>query len=257
MPGTGAILAVLARCVGALSDNADFARSFASERAETPPGTNMSRKTIRMLLSALAAAMVATLGGPANAKIIGNAFDPTFFDGIGFFLVPDLPCLGLSDGFHAVNPGSEGCSGVLLLSAAVNVADGGGTAHLSLPPPVPSATSITGMVLDSNAASNLVGVNSGLIPILADACTGDLCGYVWYLSWDSGFPKGPDLFNQVFLFRQKLCSTDTRGFCGDITQFGDSATNVTFFATPEPGSLALILGAVGAGWLSRRRKAAA
>lgn len=213
----------------------------------------MSHRSSRLTLCALAAAASLGLASPAQAGFIGTKFDPTFFDGVGTFFVPDSPspCLGLSDGFHSVNPGGEGCSGVVLVSAAVNVSDGGGTAHLSLPPPVPSATAVTGIVLDSLAASVLVGVNTDLIPIFADACAGDLCFYNWYLSWDSGLSgKGGELNNQVFLFRQ-ACSIE---FCGDIVQFGDPATHVEFFLTPEPGSLALILGALGAGWLARRRR---
>jgi hypothetical protein len=216
----------------------------------------MSHRSHRIVLCTLTAAAAFALVSPAQAGFIGTRFDPTFFDGVGTFFVPDSPspCLGLSDGFHSVNPGSEGCSGVVLVNASVNVDDGGGTAHLSLPPPTPSATAVTGIVLDSESSSILVGVNTVLIPILADACTGDLCGFNWFLAWDSGLPEGESLDNAVFLFRQK-CFEGTD--CGPIEQFGDPATNVEFFLTPEPGSLALLIGALGVGWIVRRRRTAA
>ena len=101
----------------------------------------------------------------------------------------------------------------------------------------------------------MVGVNTGLIQILADACTGDLCFFTWYLAWDSGLSgEGGELNNQVILFRQR-CFEGTD--CGPIEQFGDPATHVEFFKIPEPGSLALLIGALGAGWIVRRRRTAA
>ena len=107
--------------------------------------------------------------------------------------------------------------------------------------------------LDPGFASILVGVNTIMIPILPDACTGDLCGFKWFIAWDSGLPEGEFLDNAVFLFRQ-ICEGE---FCGPIEPFGDPATNVVFFATPEPGPLALLIGALAAGWIVRRRRTAA
>jgi len=215
-----------------------------------------------------------TLGGPAKAKIVGSGFDPTFFDGIAHFFVPDVPCLGLSTGFHEVNPGSEGCSGVVLLDASVNVDDhSGDTAHLLLPPPTPFADAVTGIVIDPTSQSTVVGVNTRgvgdphLIELSIDNCTGTFCSSNWFIQWDSGLPVFLEysthlaledwnpldgLDNQVFLYQQ-LCP-DGPTTCGAIEPFFDPAIHVEF--TPEPGSLALLLGALGAGWLARRRKIA-
>ena len=140
----------------------------------------------------------ATLASPAQAGFIGTKFDPPFFDGTGTFFLPDVPgCLGLSDGFHTVNGGSDPCTGVVLVNAAVSVSDGGGTAHLSLPPPTPGATDVTGIVIDTTAPQLVVGVNTIMIPINVDSCTGDLCDFGWFIEWNSGLPAGDLLANPI------------------------------------------------------------
>ena len=214
----------------------------------------MSDRSNRIALCVLAAAASLALASPAQAGFIGTKFDPPFFSGSGTFFLPDTPaCLGLPDGFNSVNGGSDPCSGVVLVNAAVNVSDDGGTAHLSLPPPTPGATSVSGIVINSASASLVVGVNTTFIPIGVDSCTGDLCDFEWFIEWDSNLPEGELLSNSVTLFRQ-FCPD---GCIGDREQFGDPATNVTFFPTPEPGSLALLVGALGAGWIVRRRRTTA
>jgi hypothetical protein len=201
----------------------------------------------------MAAAASLALASPAQAGFIGTSFDPTFFSGMATFFLPDVPaCTGLGDGFHTVNGGSDPCTGVVLLNASVSVADGGGTAHLSLPPPTPGSTDVTGIVIDTGAPQLVVGVNTVLIQIFDDSCSGDLCLYDWWIGWDSGLPGGEFLDNSVVLFRQ-FCPD---GCSGDRTQFGDPATDVKFFVAPEPGSLALLAGALGIGWLVRRRRTA-
>jgi hypothetical protein len=220
----------------------------------------MSDRSNRIAFCALAATAAFALASPAQAGFIGTKFDPTFFDGTGTFFLPDVPgCLGLGDGFHTVNGGSDPCTGVVLVNASVNVSDGGGTAHLALPPPTPGPTDVTGIVIDTTTPQLVVGVNTILIPIIADSCSGDLCFYEWWIEWDSGLPAGtvfandiPGLSNSVTLFRQ-FCPD---GCTGDREQFGDPAVNVTFFPAPEPGSLALLAGALGAGWWVRRRRTA-
>jgi len=212
----------------------------------------MSDRSNRISICALAAAAAFAFALPAQARLIGTAFDPTFFDGTGTFFLPDTPaCLGLPDGFNSVNGPSDPCTGVVLLNASVNLDDGGGTAHLALPPPTPGATAVSGVVIDGESSSLVVGVNTTFIPIAVTSCTGDLCGYIWWIMWDSNLPGGEFLSNSVTLFRQ-FCPD---GCEGDREQFGDPAVNVTFFAVPEPGPLALLACALGAGWFVRRRRA--
>ena len=230
---------------------------------------NMSGIGLRAFLSVLAAASVMIGGGSAQAKIIGSSLDPTYFSGVGYFFVPDAPspCLTLGIGLHFVNLPLDSCSGVVLLSANVDVTDpnpGTNFADLSLPPPTPGPYSVTGMVLNPAADPVVVGFNTLLVPLSVDSCMGDLCGENWYIQWFSGllFPDREDplggLANEVILWDQTCTETDRGEKCGLPKPFpyGGPATDVTFF-NPEPGSLGLLLGAFGAGWLARRRKRAA
>ena len=225
---------------------------------------NMSGRAFTTFLGMLAAASVMIGAGPAQAKTAPVSYDPTSFNGVGNFFVPDppSPCLTLGIGFHFVNPGTEGCSGVVLLDASLTAHDTGGTVDLSLPPPTPGANDVTGMVLNPSPDGNvvhLVGFNTVEIPIGETDCSGDLCGFSWFIQFDSGLPLEEyyaaaddgwaldGLNNQVFLYNQ--CDG-----CQNPTLFS-TATNVQF--GPEPGSVGLFLGALGAGWLARRRKRAA
>ena len=211
----------------------------------------MSFRSNKNTLCALAAAAALAVAAPVQAKLVGSAFDPPVFDGVGTFLLPDVAaCLGLSGGFHTVNGGSDPCTGVILLSASVNASDDGGTAHLSLPPPTPSGTAVTGIVIDTATPQLVVGVNTVMIPIFADSCTGDLCFFEWWIQWDSGLPEGEFLSNSVSLFAQ-FCP---EGCIGDRFRFGDPAIDVKFSLVPEPGSLALLAGALGGVWMVRRRR---
>jgi len=227
---------------------------------------NMSHRALTTFLGVLAWVML--WGAPAQAKTVGSSFDPTYFSGSGTFFVPDAPsdCLTLAIGFHSVNGAGDSCSGVLLMSADVDVTDpnpGINFADLSLPPPTPAANSVTGMVLNPAADPVVVGFNTLLVPLSVDSCAGDLCGLNWYIEWYSGLTAPNSnvplagLANEVILFDQSCTETQVGQSCSPPTQFpyGGPATNVSF--TPEPGSLGLIVGALGAGWLARRRKAAA
>ncbi|HEV2976015.1 MAG TPA: PEP-CTERM sorting domain-containing protein [Casimicrobiaceae bacterium] len=216
----------------------------------------MSRRVLTTYLGVLAAIMI--WGAPAQAKTIGSSFDPDIFSGVGTFFVPDPPgsdCLTQGIGFHAVN-GYNSCKGVVLESASLTAKDTlGDTFVLSLPPPTPNANAVTGMVLNPAASPIVVGFNTIEIPITQVSCSGPSCHTnTWDIQWLSGLPREDDyeydgngwnplagLNNQVLLFENG-------------NKVG-TATHVAF--TPEPGSLGLLLGALGAGWLARRRKAAA
>jgi len=223
----------------------------------------MSDRSNRIALCALAAAASLALASPAQAKFIGTSFDPPTFSGSGTFLLPDVAgCLTLGDGFHFVNGGSDACTGVLLLSALVTVKDGSDTAHLSLPPPTPGPTDVSGIVIDTTAPQLVVGVNTGIIPISVDDCSGTLCGFEFFIQWDSGEPAGDFLTSDVFvsnavrLFAVR-CPDGPSTCSGDPFLFADPAVDVKFFPAPEPGSLALLAGALGAGWIVRRRRTTA
>ncbi|HEY7943776.1 MAG TPA: hypothetical protein VIH15_04665, partial [Casimicrobiaceae bacterium] len=115
-------------------------------------------------------AAAAIFAGPANAGYYGSHYDPPgtdFFIGQGVFLVPDppgSPCLTLGEGQHDVNPGSEGCNDVALVSASTNASSPTGDASLSF---AGHDTDIFSMILGSGEPL-LLGINSGLIPMEVD-----------------------------------------------------------------------------------------
>ncbi|HTR56995.1 MAG TPA: PEP-CTERM sorting domain-containing protein [Casimicrobiaceae bacterium] len=198
-------------------------------------------RRIWIYLAALAAAGM-TFCAPTEAKLVGSGFDPTLFDGTGFFFVPDppSPCLTLPDGFNSVNQELDACQGVALVSVTVNVDDQeGDTATLTLGSP---SDLIIGMVIDSESSPVVVGMDTDLIALNCTNITGTLCDDQWFIEWSSGF------IDPVTLF-VRSCDGE---FC-EIAQFGDPADHVTFF-NPEPGSLALLGGGLIAGWVARRRK---
>jgi hypothetical protein len=228
-------------------------------------GMTMSHKTLRMSLGALAAVAAVTLGMPAQAGHVGANWDPTFHNGVASFFVPDPPslCLTLGEGIHSVNPGFEGCDGVLVQSVDVNVnVPDIVTATLSLAPPIPNTSAIQAIVLGPTGANPLVvGLNSGFIPLTDNgSCDGE-CPTNWFLVFDSGLPTPDDpgpldgLFNTVTIWEQ-FCTGDGC-YAPKLLNGGVGATSTDVAFTPEPGSLGLLLGAVGAGWLARRRKIAA
>ena len=218
-------------------------------------------RAIRALFGALITVALFASGSPASAKIVGSGYDPTLFDGIGHFFIPDppSPCLD-GNGFELVNLGFTTCNGVKLLDASVNVNDGlGDTAHLTLPA---QSLDIFGIVLDQSAPSIVVGVDSALIPLSASGCAGpvDLCDSSWFIEWIS-IPPFHDhpLFNEVVLYRETCQESDSDfSFLSHPRctkePFGSPATHVEFTPVPEPGSLFLLGGALAAGWLVRRRK---
>jgi hypothetical protein len=119
------------------------------------------------------------------------------------------------------------------------------------------------MVVDPSASSFVVGIDSLLIPLAVGGCTSgpdNLCNYDWFIEWIS-IPPFHDhpLFNEVLLYRE-TCeeSTSNLSFLSHPRctkeQFGSPATHVEFSPVPEPGSLALLGGALAAGWVARRRK---
>ncbi|HTS21164.1 MAG TPA: PEP-CTERM sorting domain-containing protein [Casimicrobiaceae bacterium] len=229
-------------------------------------------RAVRALLGTIATLVVLAISGTANAKFVPVTFDPTYFDGFGHFTVPDSPdpCASLSAGIHAVNLGFTVCNGVILDDVSVNVDDGlGDTGHLSLPSP---SDLIVAMVVDPTAPSYVVGIDSLLIPLSITDCSSgpdDPCDYDWFIDFISIVTptrnnplKG--LLNEVVLLREptdceQSYSSDSlynsnhnhQPDCVPVP-FGSPATNVSF--TPEPGSLALMGGALVAGWIARKRK---
>ena len=210
----------------------------------------MAYRNWRALVSAAIGAAAFTVAGGANAGgvIVKAHYDPPAFIGDATFDV-DSSCLsGVLDGEY-FNPPFASCT----IAMTGNLV----TAPLSIAPidfgPVLPSSDISSFVV---IGGQLVGVNTDLIGIVAQA------GKFYAFDFESIFSFGlqfcdgdcvPFVTNFVHLYDDCSFNTDQTLICGDVKFLADE---VTFF-TPEPGSIGLILGALGAGWLARRRKVAA
>jgi hypothetical protein len=195
-----------------------------------------------MFLGALASAAVAIFAVPANAVVYSSGFDPLSFSGTGFFQF-DTACESV-DGVY-----TQAECNVIFLGATVDLVETAppGTGQLAFG----SSTNIVDIIISGGL---LVGVDSGLFgPSFISTCSGSLCSNTdpWWIQWESNF------FDPVNLFTGNCFE----GCFPDPTPIA-IALNVTFTrltdgVAPEPGTLGLILGGVGAAWWARRRKAAA
>jgi len=202
----------------------------------------MSRRALRLFLGALASAAVAIFAVPANAVVYSSGFDPLSFSGTGFFQF-DTACESV-DGVY-----TQAECNVIFLGATVDLVETAppGTGQLAFG----SSTNIVDIIISGGL---LVGVDSGLFgPSFISTCSGSLCSNTdpWWIQWESNF------FDPVNLFTGNCFE----GCFPDQTPIA-IALNVTFTrltdgVAPEPGTLGLILGGVGAAWWARRRKAAA
>jgi hypothetical protein len=203
----------------------------------------MSNRKFRTVMSALAGAAVLALAGPACAGIWSSDYDPLpEFVGTASFNVPDA-CLAAADNLYTVGS-LPGCSVITVLT---NVSTN--PVVIDFAPALPSTDVDSYVVI----GGKLVGVNTGII---GGVDVGDINYWFQFVATftSGGIEFPPTVHNLVNLF------SNCEGVPGDVS-CGDpiaSATQgVTFTRVPEPGSLALILGALGAGWLARRRKIAA
>jgi hypothetical protein len=208
----------------------------------------MGYKAWRLLISALVGVAVLTVGSSAFAAYARSRFDPTAFFGDGFFQVSD-GCLSLNGSYKATSGVvaiQTSCS-VGLARAEFDVIDGLDFAHVIYNPVAPDFDPIFNVVFE---AGRLVGVDSDLFgPMSSNTCGGNLCDYAWFLEWESG-QFDPVYLSQICTAGDGSCTPDQfdpRVFTADI---------VTFTNVPEPATLGLILGALGAGWMARRRKIA-
>jgi len=222
---------------------------------------------LNVKLTLASAAVAAALGipsGPAGAAVYGGFFDPVTFSG-GFTIDVDDDCL-TSAGFKAnsglpIIPGDGFCS-ASLTSASADVLGSGGAPNYTgvldfAPPPISSPGQLFGVFITQTSPGlfDLDSFDTALLPALSETpddpnnnwaiafSSGQLCDPYCFSSMPPNAPRGVYLYN------------DPVGAPVSFT-LADTAQYTSVFRIPEPGSLALLLGALGAGlFVGRRPKA--
>jgi hypothetical protein len=226
----------------------------------------MSNNLLRMSLGLLTAAVM--VAEPAHAALYDGDFDPLIFNGTATFQIGD-GCLA-HDGIRIANFG--GCTPVdieALPSPVVNVVNGSNTSTLNFSGfTTDSSDMLAVAVIDGQFAGidtlpigGFRAQNTSLFPdyyfleFLFTPTFSSGNSNIETQNSDNDYWNHPYLSsvqNSVLLFD---CPTDYFSLHGSHScSLADTATRVTFAQIPEPGSLALIAGALGVGWWTRRRK---
>lgn len=230
----------------------------------------MLRKIWRVFAGAATFAAVILFSASAQAGIIRGAWDPDFgvsypqtgFRGFVKFSVPDacLPAGQQRIGYIAddINSCSEG--GMYLIEASATLYDNTNNEDLStivFAPPVQSPDPVRGVFVDwdgknllaAELQTDLIGAQPSGID---DSSVAPTFLYLRF-SWGQDGPDGETLDPGAYLIG---CSYGDGETCVPLDGQQSNRATVTY-TTPEPGSSLLLLSAIGAGWLVRRRAAAA
>jgi hypothetical protein len=225
------------------------------------------------------------MGAAANAGNIRGSWDPQFnsyFTGVGFrgqitFFVPN-DCLGSgTPGTTAYIGDGDSCSldGMSLVDAEVVLYDTGDPqivlSTITFAPPVQAPDPILGILVEYAPESDavpgawrVIGLDTDPIgpklsdpePLLDLPETFPQWLYLQFASGSASSPNIEDLPDAGAYLLPTTCSDCSPSYS---TAEGDpnarSNRGVVAFV-PEPGSLALLLSAMGVGWLARRRTAA-
>ncbi|HVO89270.1 MAG TPA: PEP-CTERM sorting domain-containing protein [Casimicrobiaceae bacterium] len=197
----------------------------------------MARGGIRKWIGAIGVVLTAGFALPAQAVFFSSNFDPlgptVAFTGSGLFEFDDA-CLAADNTYTAAQ-----CH-LQLVHADANVTDdgAGGTANVHF------GSNTASMVDLIISGGTLAGINTNLIgPAFTNDCTPQTgCTLIdWWIQWQSD----PD---PVFLGR----GCDIENGCD---AFGIAPTvTFTLVSVPEPATLSLLFGALGAFWFARRRR---
>jgi len=236
----------------------------------------MSTITIlRRSLGGLAVALSFLVSGAAQAGFYGGKFDPTVFDGFAWFQIGDdclthngvnVANLNLSPFYSCTNVSMQGTgSGFPLPVINLHNTTNDTTTTLNF---TGFATDSADMQLVYVLDHQFAGIETGFIGGFFDNDPTNFGSKQWWVQFVATPSFNSDhrltsVTNTVKLFYNcplvSVGRSDKKiGDCDDIAPI-DVATDVKFAPlaalVPEPGSLSLILGGLGIGWLARRRKA--
>ena len=196
------------------------------------------------------AAGLATAAGPASAVVYVGAFDPPVFMGTATIDVP-VSCI-VSDGWVSVASCGSGDTADMLNLVVTNQPAPPVTGMLTFAPPT-----IVGAVFGLYWAGGvLMAIDSSLLgPAAPNGTFSNPGGYgIQFVSGQAPEGTGDPRVN---LFTCALIISDDVIINGcATTSLLDTASQHPFVRVPEPGSLALLLAALGAGWLTMRRRQA-
>jgi len=201
-----------------------------------------------------ASSLLLLLTTAAQGAIYSGRFDPTGdgvnfpgFTGEGIFNIADN-CVQGNGYFFTQNVDSSGCGYSYMTSAAVNLYDPSLTDPLTNPVDhfsLSGSYDVIGVLVEGGA---IVGVDTDII----GPATNDT-GYTPH--WSAGTPFWLQ-FQSGCLDENNIqvsCRVDPVYIYMGSTQNQSKPADVTFQAVPEPGTLPLLLSALGLGWLVRRR----
>ncbi len=208
--------------------------------------TNMNFR--RTLVGAAVAVALGLAGDPAVAAPYKGSFDPYDFAG-DYVINVDPACLTQGNGWFA-NAGI--CTASLTSAFAVITSTPpetyAGTVTFA-PPAISSSSELFGLYVYGGKIdsfdTDLIPYVSG-IPDPATAYGGPLDFWIQFVSGE--MCEGPcgELGKGVYLFESSEPDPDSPTSSAEYLGPAE--------AVPEPGTLGLILGALGGGWLARRRR---
>jgi len=229
----------------------------------------MLRKIWRVLAGSATLAAAVLFSTSVQAGIIRGAWDSDFggsYQGTGFrgsveFFVPDA-CLptGLATAGYIADSAPCSAGDMSLIEASATLYDNTGTdlSTIVFAPPVQSPDPVLGVFVDWDGSrllatelrSDLMGPQpSGVGPLLAPE------NLFLRFSWggvdpDTGVGPGGETLDAGAYLIGCIVAGET---CVPSDELRSTPATVTYAMVPEPDSLLLFLGALGAGWLVRHR----
>jgi PEP-CTERM motif-containing protein len=218
----------------------------------------------KLFASLIRAAAIGLLmyAGVASGAIYRQHIDPAIYGGDGLFDI-DPDCI--RSGTEWIAAGTGGCGPVDILDILVTT-DPGVTpvGTIRFAPPILEDNFVTGLLWINGV---LRAIDTQTLFSVSDSGSFDNPGG-YTLQYFSGHfgetdglnPEGPPPTADVLCVstnrtsRSTLDTINDPGRCAALAaSSADQFPAVLVAAVPEPGSLALIVGAMGAGWLSRRK----
>jgi hypothetical protein len=189
---------------------------------------------------------LAVAAGPASAVIYIGVFDPPVFMGTATVDVP-TGCI-VSDGWVSVASCGGGDTADMLNLVVTNQPAPPVTGMLTFAPPT-IINAVFGLYWVGGV---LTGIDSSVLgPAAPNGTFSNPGGYgIQFVSGQA--PEGTGS-PRVNLFTCALFGDVISETCSITSVVGDPATQEPFVRVPEPGSLALLLAALGAGWLALRK----